>query len=327
MITRENYEEFFLSYVDDELPETVRAAVERFVADNPDLGPELEALLQCRVAPDHESGFRDKNILFQYESSLLSYVDGELEEPGRTSLEEWVQRHPGAARELRHLQMTVSRPDLSIVCPDKESLYRDQRRRAVVLLWLRAGVAAAVLAGVALLLLPRQHSSGTVAVAPKNISPAVTSAAPPALYSTVKDDRKNADTPVKARPARIVVKYAVRKQEDTKERPVVVAPTVKNEVAIADPQPLKQQTITVEQNKIASAEVNIPKEQSSFATQALMQQEQEHDNSIAEVSATPPKNKLRGLFRKVGRAFGTTAERDDDGQRQVLISAFQVALK
>jgi hypothetical protein len=77
------------------------------------------------------------------------------------------------------------------------------------------------------------------------------------------------------------------------------------------------------------AAVNIPKEQSSFATQALLKEAQGEGNGDMADNMPPAtgKTKLRGLFRRVTRAFGKTAERDDDGQRQVSISVFQVALK
>ena len=75
--------------------------------------------------------------------------------------------------------------------------------------------------------------------------------------------------------------------------------------------------------------VNIPRDQSSFATQALLKEAQEDGaGDMADNLQQPAgKTKLRGLFRRVTRAFGKTADRDDDGQRQLLISAFQVALK
>jgi hypothetical protein len=47
---------------------------------------------------------------------------------------------------------------------------------------------------------------------------------------------------------------------------------------------------------------------------------------IADESAAPGRAALRGIFRKVKRAFGKTAERDSDGNRQVLVGAFQVSL-
>jgi hypothetical protein len=84
---------------------------------------------------------------------------------------------------------------------------------------------------------------------------------------------------------------------------------------------------------VAALQTGISREESSFATQAL-QQEQENENHDPEnnilVSAESPvtgKSKLRGLFRKVTRTFGKTADRDDDGQREVLVGAFQISLK
>lgn len=77
---------------------------------------------------------------------------------------------------------------------------------------------------------------------------------------------------------------------------------------------------------IAVRQVDIPKEQSSFATQALLQEDDEKALASANQPAPAGKSKLRGLFRKVARTFGSTAERDGDGKREVLIGAFQVAV-
>ena len=62
MITRYNYEEFFLLYVDNELSAADRPLVERFVDENPDLKEELEILLQCRIKPDHHLVFADNCV-------------------------------------------------------------------------------------------------------------------------------------------------------------------------------------------------------------------------------------------------------------------------
>jgi hypothetical protein len=82
---------------------------------------------------------------------------------------------------------------------------------------------------------------------------------------------------------------------------------------------------------VTALQAGIPREESSFATQALKEENENHDpeNNIL-ASAEPPvpgKAKLRGLLRKVTRTFGKTADRDDDGQREVLVGAFQIALK
>src|SRR5579871_4435413 len=160
MITRETYEEYFLLYIDNELPMQERQAVETFLAENPDLKEEYEALLQCRVHPDQQEVFHDKELLLQQD--LLSYIDGELDEAGCREIEQFVGRYPSKAVELQQLLLTVSQPDLSVVFPDKESLYRKERDPKIVYLpWIRAGIAAAVLGIAALLfLLPHKHANG-----------------------------------------------------------------------------------------------------------------------------------------------------------------------
>jgi len=253
----------------------------------------------------HDHGFRDKDSLFHYESSLLSYVDGELDEREGKELEELVRLQPRAAETLRLLQMTVSHPDPSIVFPGKESLYRGHRRRAVLLPWLRAGIAAAMLGGVALLLFPRTHPGGTIASSTKIIPPAVTPRTPATLYPTKKDDRTRAMADVHAQAMTTVNDNGARRtnasgveqaQLRRKARPFTPAPvvnarppamlntqvqtvdtigrSVKTEVAAADAQSVGDQKTMA----TAVAAVYIPREQSSFATQALLQQQMEDDS-------------------------------------------------
>ena len=377
MITRENYEEYFLLYADNELPAETRLAVERFVDAHPDLREEWEAMLQCRFQPETDQQFPDKNSLLQYEDSFLSYIDGELDEEGRKAVETLVRQDEPRGRELKQLMMTVSQPDMTVVFPDKESLYRTEKRRRVVMMpWLRAGVAAAVLAAVALLVFTRGHnhenmpavagsgqvktggaatsqdatasasaatsgaagtpgsgvaadtSAGTVhsttASIAKNNSAVVTSNHSPALHSTkdaveIRHDHKGRtpETPQTTNMVQTPVIAETGMKSDTSDRSSKMA-------AIAPAHPDKAALPVT-----TAVAVNIPKEQSSFATQALLKESQEDGaGDMADNMQQPAgKTKLRGLFRKVTRAFGKTADRDDDGQRQVLISAFQVALK
>ena len=83
---------------------------------------------------------------------------------------------------------------------------------------------------------------------------------------------------------------------------------------------------------VASTEQTIPKDKSSFATQALLASSTTDlsDNSNSDTDTepvSPKKNKLRGIFRKVTRTFEKTADRGEDGQRKILIGSFQFALK
>jgi hypothetical protein len=67
----------------------------------------------------------------------------------------------------------------------------------------------------------------------------------------------------------------------------------------------------------------------SFATQALLSHEVAYteDGAMDETMASPRKNKLRGLFRKVTRALEKPASRAEDDDRKVLIGGFQFALQ
>jgi anti-sigma factor RsiW len=353
MITRENYEEFFLLYIDNELSVAARAAVERFVDENPDLREEWETFLQCRVQPEAEAIFPYKNDLLkeEHETLFLSYVDGELGFEDRAAVEDIIGSDPSSAAELQRLLLTVSEPDLSVVFPDKERLYRTERRRRLVpLLWMRAGVAAAVLTAGAFLFLSRPHGKGSlpVAVTVKKAAGPVTPRSATPLYiekaqvknSEIKTDEARRGT-IRAAEKRSVkgpLQDVTVKAGAQKDRPIAApvfttdtGSTTRDVTITATTKPDKTEALPVP--VVNTLAVSIPKDQSSFATQALLKESQENeaDNMIAadesNVSAPPGKTKLRRIFRRVTRAFGKTADRDDDGQRQVLISAFQVALK
>src|SRR5258708_37145606 len=82
MITRNNYEEFFLLYVDNELSAADRQIVERFVAENPDLKEEWDLLLQCRIKPDQHLVFTGREDLLKQEGGLtVDNGGGEKDKP------------------------------------------------------------------------------------------------------------------------------------------------------------------------------------------------------------------------------------------------------
>lgn len=178
MITRNNYEEFFLLYVDGELSTAENLAVEEFVAQNPDLKEELETLLQCRITPDEAPVFTGKDQLLKhltpvaapdpagaidihnYESFFLSYIDGELDEHTRQAVADFARRHPEKGIELQQLQRTVNTPDLSIVFPGKEGLYRKEEKRKIAWLpFVRIAAAALIIGAIGLLIFRAVHTT------------------------------------------------------------------------------------------------------------------------------------------------------------------------
>ena len=332
MITRDNYEEFFLLYTDNELSAADKHAVERFVADHPDLRDEWEALLQCRLSPDTHLAFPDHEALLRPgpeatadSEPLLYYVGG----------------------------LPFLHPDNSIVFPDKDRLYRTAKdRRVISLPWLRAGIAAAVIAAVAVVFLltnTRQsvRPDQSVAANPsikKNVSPGVTSASPPALHLIVEgqtktNERKPVRKPIQRQPDRqqdLVVNS--NRDEGSAVARSTIDPRKEMDQQVSAGTDKRVSTTSVVDMPVAGSltsdvhfavQTGIPKDQSSFATQALQEEQaatgRENDFGTDEPAA-PARTKLRGIFRKVTRAFAKTADRDNDGNRQVLVGAFQVTL-
>ena len=102
-INRNNYEEFFLLYADNELNAETRLAVENFVEQNTDLAVELNMLLKTKSAPE-AMHFNDKELLLRtegnsinetnYEEYFLLYIDDELSIAKKQEVETYILQHP-----------------------------------------------------------------------------------------------------------------------------------------------------------------------------------------------------------------------------------------
>jgi len=159
-ITRNNYEECFILYMDNELSSEDRRQVELFVKENPDLQEELNLLKQTQLVPDSSFVFADKEQLLKtpgsiaidttnYEEWLLSYTDNELSAEQKLTVEKFIANHSAAKAELEFLQKTKLQPDSAIVFANKEILYRkEQKVRVAGMGWKRIAAAAALLLAV-----------------------------------------------------------------------------------------------------------------------------------------------------------------------------------
>lgn len=155
IINRNNYEEFFLLYIDNELSAVEKAAVEAFVMQHPDLQEELQLLQQTVLLPEESLAF-NKSFLFKSESTIndanfeetaLLYIDNELSETEKKNLEHHLTtntKHQAAFSLLQQTKLPLEIVD----CPNKEALYKkEENKRPIV--WMRfARIAvAAVLIG------------------------------------------------------------------------------------------------------------------------------------------------------------------------------------
>jgi hypothetical protein len=156
-ITRHNYEEYFILYLDNELSSEQRRSVEEFAQLHPDLQEELELLLQTKFTPDEQVIFSQKEeLLFSgtpsfitisnYEEWLVAYIDNELTPEQRTAVETFAGQHITVQKELELLQQTKLQPE-TILFPDKESLYRKEEK-VRPLVWWRIAAAAVLFIGI-----------------------------------------------------------------------------------------------------------------------------------------------------------------------------------
>lgn len=156
-ISRHNYEEYFILYMDNELSPAERRMVEAFVQLHPDLKEELDLLLQYKFTPDTDIVFSGKEELLKgqvdplvnlsnYEEYLLLYIDNELNPAQVAAVEQFASENLAVKKELDLLRFTRLQP-AAIEFPDKASLYRrEEKVRALPVRWWRAAAAILILA-------------------------------------------------------------------------------------------------------------------------------------------------------------------------------------
>ncbi len=158
MITRKNYEEYFLLYVDNELSADQRRMVEAFIRDNSDLATELAMIQQVKMHPEKIYFEGRESLLKQlvsqgssinhtnYEGFFVLYADGELNDSLKKEVELFVSEHPALESELELFIIARVHPDTSVVFEEKETLYKKQEpAKRVFLPWYRMAAAAILL--------------------------------------------------------------------------------------------------------------------------------------------------------------------------------------
>jgi hypothetical protein len=69
-INVDNYEEWLVLYVDNELNEKEKTIVEKFAATHPQVQAELDLFQQTKLQPEEEFNFPDKNLLYRKEEKV-----------------------------------------------------------------------------------------------------------------------------------------------------------------------------------------------------------------------------------------------------------------
>jgi hypothetical protein len=148
-ITRENYEIWFLDFMEGRLNRQETEEVRTFMSQHPDLADEMENIVPPLFSdPEmHFPGkeklkkdqFEDPEIL---EHSIIARMEGDLNEAENYSLDAWLTHHPEKRQLVKLYENTRLKPDLDLVFPDKAKLKKKSTLRVV---WIRVASIAAVL--------------------------------------------------------------------------------------------------------------------------------------------------------------------------------------
>lgn len=165
-LNRDNYETFFLLYIDNELSLAERKAVEEFAALHPDLQEELE-LLSDTILVNDPVIFSDKIELLKpadLEEKLLLHLDNELPAAATEDLNKMIASNAVLQQDWNILQQAKLDAGEKIIFKDKQSLYRREKDNVVAGRFIRWAVAAALIGAgffTAMTLINRRPASAT----------------------------------------------------------------------------------------------------------------------------------------------------------------------
>jgi hypothetical protein len=150
-ISRENYEPFFLDYLEGNLNESMINQFLDFLEKNPDLKAELQNF-ESQHLPEEEIVYTGKDRLYKSsaeakastEEKLIAFMEGDLEETERKSFEKRLANEADLQQEYDLFTKTRLFPDPGLIYPEKNKLYR-KSGTVVLLNWLTKIAAVIIL--------------------------------------------------------------------------------------------------------------------------------------------------------------------------------------
>jgi hypothetical protein len=353
-INRNNYEQYFLLWVDGELSPEEMVAVERFIAEHPDLAEELALLQDTKLVPEEQIVYSGKEQLLKhstneisftnYESWFLLFIDNELSLADRQKVELFVLQHPNLQAEFQLLVQTKLAPE-EWVFKNKELLYRkeEQKRPVVYMRWMRYASAAAVIGLIATvwMIAPNNQLKTTIEI--NGTQPEMVGNEPASNL-----EKREIVTDENSKNTIIQVDTKASVQVETPSSKVITAqPLLSNNSleTIINNEPAKKEEQTIaraEHNTISTRQVTIsdnvmegrndigtnqgvnmaPVEEKVEAAPEEVKtvytalEDIEEDKSLFIGALEINKDKLRGFFRKAGTIFRSKAKQEEDTRQR-----------
>ncbi|MCF8363697.1 MAG: hypothetical protein K9G70_13850 [Prolixibacteraceae bacterium] len=140
-ITRKNYEEWFIDWLDGNLPAGREEELRDFLHENPDLKSELEGIEKIKIEPDNyqfdtsslkKSAFDEHDV---FEEACIRSIENDHTESEEKEFQEYIARNPKAAEEYKLFKYTLLIPDKTVAYNDIQKL---KRTRRLPVSWLAA---------------------------------------------------------------------------------------------------------------------------------------------------------------------------------------------
>ncbi len=141
-ITRENYEIYFLDYLDGNIKGDLIKDLTVFLRENPDLSDELIRTGAVKLEQD-TSSYAEKEKLYKekydlqddFNHAAFALIEGDLSEKDHDEFETYLSSHPERRNELMLFKKTKLKEEKLIQFPGKSRLYKRERGRTI-LYWI-----------------------------------------------------------------------------------------------------------------------------------------------------------------------------------------------
>jgi hypothetical protein len=344
MINRDNFEMYCMLYADGELSPADIQAFDTFLENNPDLLSEWQQWQQLKLQ-GYAHLFPDKATLLQPLSETLSeekawlYIDGELSLDDQSATEEWLRHDATSTQLIQELRSLVLEPT-TVACPDKESLYRINHQRPVIVMRWMIRVAAAVLIAVLCWPLftekPLQKTSPAEEVVSKSLAPSPSMDSEKGAVNSKSTQPYFSAEPGKSLPistTQVTAKKETPANDPTAEHTLPIAETNKGHdhiIATTEnrvPPPVNNQVLPP--NTINSLSTNAPENsvpELHNLAQPIVYRElnTESEREIINIGALEIREgRFRGIIRKAGALLKRTGTRTTENQEYKVISVAQ----
>lgn len=150
-ITRDNYESFFLDYLEGNLEEILIDQFLDFLEKNPDLKEELHLFENIHL-PEQTLAFSGKKQLYKtaadekdtFNLKAIALMEGDLKKEERQLFENQLVQNPELHKEAALFEHTRLVADQHIIYPDKDKLYKSSST-VILINWLGRIAAVAIL--------------------------------------------------------------------------------------------------------------------------------------------------------------------------------------